>query len=153
MLPPPKDLHFEDYTVGETYDCGAFSLTQEEIIEFATRYDPQVMHTDPALAAEGPFGEVIASGWQTISCMMRLFVATFLPYNGLAAPGIDEVRWLLPVRPNHRLTVQATVLEARRSRSKPDRGLIRCLIEVKDQDGQVVLTMKPMNFVRTRHRE
>jgi acyl dehydratase len=150
-LPPPADLYFEDYAVGATYECGSFSLTQDEIIAFARQYDPQMMHIDPELAAAGPFGEVIASGWHTISCMMRLFVGVFLPFNGMPAPGIDEVRWLLPVRPNDTLTVYATVEEARRSRSKPDRGLIRSRIEVKNQNGNVALSMKPTNFVRTRN--
>ncbi|HYZ21835.1 MAG TPA: dehydratase, partial [Rhodopila sp.] len=82
--------------------------------------------------------------------MMRLFVENFLPFNGLPAPGIDELRWPRPVRPGDRLTLLVTVEQARRSRSKPDRGLIHTLMELRNQDGEVVLSMRPMNLVRTR---
>ena len=81
-------------------------------------------------AEQGPFGEVIASGWQTVAVMMRLFVDHYLPTGGLAAPGIDELRWPNPVRPGDTLRVRVTVLEARLSRSKPDRGLVRSFVEV-----------------------
>jgi acyl dehydratase len=147
---PPANRFFEDYTVGATYVCGSFTMTEDEIIAFATRYDPQKMHTDRRLAAEGPFGEIIASGWHTVAAAMRLMVDHFLPHNGLAAPGIDELRWPRPVRPNDTLTVQVTVQEARRSRSKPDRGLLHMLLEVLNQNGEVVMSMKPTNFVRVR---
>jgi len=93
---------------------------------------------------------VIASGWHTVGLAMRLLVENFLPHNGLASPGIDELRWLRPVRPGDTLTLQVTVTEARRSRSKPDRGLINTFMEVLNQDNQVVMTMRPMNFVRVR---
>lgn len=146
----PAGRCFEDYTVGATYDCGSFSVTEDEIIAFASEYDPQVMHTDRALAAAGPFGQVIASGWHTIARTMRLLVDNFLPHDGLPAPGIDELRWPRPVRPGDTLTLFATVEQARRSRTRPDRGLIHSLLELKNQDGEVVLSMKPMNFVRVR---
>lgn len=150
---PPTDRFFEDYKLGATYVLGTFSVTEAEIIAFASAYDPQAMHTDPGLAEQGPFGEVIASGWHTVSRSMRLLVDTFLPFDGLAAPGIDELRWPRPVRPGDTLTLQATIQEARRSRSKPDRGLIRTLLELINQNGEVVMTMKPMNMIRVRHQE
>jgi acyl dehydratase len=150
---PPAERFFEDYTVGATYVCGSFTVTEEEIIGFATRYDPQMMHVDPRLAADGPFGSIIASGWHTVACSMRLLVDNFLPHNGLAAPGVDELRWPRPVRPGDTLTVHATVEQARRSRSKPDRGLVHTLMEAVNQNGEVVMSMKPMNLVRVRHPE
>jgi acyl dehydratase len=150
---PPTDRCFEDYTVGATYICGSFTLTEDEIIAFARQYDPQTMHIDRELAAQGPFGEVIASGWHTVARTMRLVVENFLPHNGLAAPGIDELRWPRPVRPGDTLTLHATIEEARRSRSKPDRGLIQGLLEVLNQHGEVVMSMKPMNLVRVRKPE
>ncbi len=146
----PAERCFEDYLQGAIYDCGSFTVTEQEIIQFATLYDPQVMHVDPIRAAEGPFGGIIASGWHTGALAMRLLVRNFLPENGLAAPGIDEMRWPAPVRPNDALTVQATVQEARRSQTKPDRGLIRSLIEVRNQDGEVVMSLRPINMVRVR---
>jgi len=146
----PTQRWFEHYPEGAVFDIGSFTVTQQEIIDFALLYDPQDMHIDPAIAKDGPFGEVIASGWQTVGRMMRLFVANFLPKNGLAAPGIDEVRWPNPVRPNDTLHVRMTIVQARVSRSKPDRGLVTGLVEVRNQNGDTVLTMKPTNFIRVR---
>jgi acyl dehydratase len=147
---PPTARYFEDYPVGGVFEFGSVTLSEADIIDFARHFDPQDMHIDPALAAEGPFGQVIASGWHTVGVMMRLFVEHFLPKNGLAAPGIDELRWPRPVRPGDTLRVRVTVMEARRSRSKPDRGLITNFVEVLNQNDEVVLTMKPMNLVRCR---
>jgi acyl dehydratase len=150
---PPTDRFFEDYTLGATYECGSFSVTEQEIVDFATLYDPQAMHVDRALAASGMFGEVIASGWHTGSRTMRLLADNFLPHNGLPAPGVDELRWPVPVRPDDVLTLFVTVTNKRRSQSKPDRGLIQTLIELRNQRGEVALTFKPTNFVRTRNTE
>jgi acyl dehydratase len=147
---PPTARFFEDYIVGATYVCGSCAMLEDEMIAFATLYDPQKMHTDKDLAEKGPFGEIIASGWHTVNKAMRLFVDNFLPFNGLAAPGIDELRWPRPVRPGDVLTLHVTVEQTRRSRSKPDRGLVHTLLEVLNQNGEVVMTMKPMNMVRVR---
>ena len=148
---PPTDRFFEDYVVGGTFHCGSFTITEDEIILFARQYDPQMMHVDRELASAGPFGEVIASGWHTVACAMRLLVDNFLPHNGLAAPGINELRWPRPVRGGDMLTVRVTVHEARLSRGKPDRGLIHTLVEVLNQSGEVVMSMRPMNLVRVRN--
>jgi acyl dehydratase len=147
---PTTDRFLDDYTVGATYLCGSFTITRDEIIAFASCYDPQPMHVDPYVAAEGPFGTVIASGWHTVARAMRLIVENFLPQNNLPSPGIDELRWLRPVRPGDILTLHITIQEARRSQSKPDRGLIRSLMELLNQDGEVAMSMKAMNFVRVR---
>jgi acyl dehydratase len=147
---PTTDRFLDDYTVGATYLCGSFTITQDEIIAFASRYDPQPMHVDPYVAAEGPFGTVIASGWHTVARAMRLIVENFLPHDNLPSPGIDELRWLRPVRPGDILTLHITIQEARRSHSKPDRGLIRSLMELLNQDGEVAMSMKAMNLVRVR---
>lgn len=146
----PAERRFEDYTIGATYGCGSVAVTEADIIAFASRYDPQAMHVDRDLAAAGPFGGVIASGWHTVGLVMRLIVDNFLPYDGLAAPGIDELRWPRPVRPGDTLTVRVTVTEARRSRSKPDRGLVHSLVEAVNQHGDVVMSLRPMNLVRCR---
>jgi acyl dehydratase len=148
---PATDRFLEDYTVGAIYLCGTFAVTEDEIIQFASQYDPQMMHVDRRLAAQGPFGEVIASGWHTVAGAMRLLVENFLPENGLASPGIDELRWSRPVRPGDTLTLHVTVQEARRSRSKPDRGLLHTLLEVLNQNAEVVMSMKPTNLVRVRN--
>lgn len=151
MLPAnPEERRFEDYPVGAVFEFGSVTMTQDEIIGFARQYDPQDMHTDPALAAAGPHGGIIASGWQTMGVMMRLFTEHYLPKNGLAAPGVDEVRWPRPVYPGDILRVRVTILDARRSRSKPDRGVVQPFVEVLNQHDEQVLTVKPINMIRTR---
>ena len=141
--PPPAERWFEDYHVGMIDEFGEVTVTAEEIVEFASRYDPQPMHTTAK--------ELIASGWHTVGLMMRLFVANYLSKVAtLPSPGIDELRWLRPVRPGDTLRVRATVIEARRSRSKPDRGIVRSLVEVLNQNGDVVMSLRPMNLMRCR---
>lgn len=146
----PTQRFFEHYPEGAVFELGAFTMTEAEIIAFARQFDPQDMHVDPVTASAGPFGRVIASGWQTVGLMMKLFVAHFLPKNGLASPGVDELRWMKPVFPGDILRVRVTITEARLSKSRPDRGLTRNLIEVRNQDGDIVLSMHPMNFIRCR---
>ena len=151
MLPAdPTQRFFEDYEVGSVHEFGAVTITPGEIVAFARLYDPQDMHTDPALAAAGPHGGLIASGWQTMGVMMRMYTAHFLPKNGLAAPGVDEVRWPRPVFPGDTLRVRVTILDARRSRSKPDRGVMHLFVEVLNQHGDLVLTARPINLIRCR---
>ncbi len=149
---PPAERYFEDYRVGMVSEFGDVAVTADEIVEFARRYDPQAMHVDPAAAAQGAFGGLIASGWHTGSMMMRLFAEHYLSkVAALASPGIDELRWVRPVRPGDRLHVRVTVLEANRSRSKHDRGMVRSLVEVLNQNDDVVMSMKPMNLLRCRN--
>lgn len=148
---PIDQRYFEDYTVGSSYEYGTVAVNEAEAIDFARRFDPQPIHVDTVVAAEGPFGGLIASGWHTAALMMRLFVDHYLSsVASLASPGVDELRWLKPVRPGDLLRIRATVTEARRSRSKPDRGIVRTLIEVLNQRGEIVLSMKAMNLLRTR---
>lgn len=143
--------YFEDYTVGIKQEVGSVSISEADIIEFANKYDPQDFHTDPEKAAKGPFGGLIASGWHTIAVVMRLLVDSYLDNaSSLGSPGIDELRWMAPVRPGDVLTVKAEVVNARRSSSKPDRGLIHTNVEVSNQDGVMVMTMKAINLVLCR---
>ena len=144
------DRYFEDYEVGATYELGSVTVTEPEIIDFARQFDPQAMHIDPEAAAKGPTGGLIASGWHTIALTMRMYADHYLPENGLPAPGVDEVRWLRPVRPGDTLRMRVTIQEARISQSKPDRGVIRPYSEVLNQHDAVVLTMRPINLVRRR---
>ena len=142
---PPADRYFEDYHVGMVDEFGAVTVTAAEIVEFARRYDPQAMHTDAAAA------DLIASGWHTAAMVMRLFVEHYLSKVAtLPAPGIDELRWRVPVRPGDTLRVRVTVVETKRSRSKPDRGVVRSLVEVLNQHGEVVMSHRPMNLMRCR---
>ena len=145
------ERYFEDYTPGAVSTSGALPVSQAEIIDFARRYDPQTMHTDPEAAAGGPFGGLIASGWHTAALMMRIFVEHFLsPESSVASPGIDDLRWLKPVRPGDVLSLRVTILEARRSRSRPDQGIVRSFTEVLNQRGEVVMSLKPISLIRCR---
>lgn len=145
----PADRFFADYPVGSVWELGSVALSEADIVEFARRYDPQPFHVDAAAAAAGPFGGLIASGWQTCAAMMRLLVEGFLcPASSLGSPGIDELRWLRPMRPDVAHALRAEVMEARVSRSKPDRGLIRTRLELTDPTGAVVLSVVAMNLIR-----
>jgi acyl dehydratase len=145
------DRYFEDYVPGVTHDCGSVAVTEAEIVEFARRYDPQDFHADPAAAVGGPFGGLIASGWHTASLMMRLYADHYLSaVSSLGSPGVDELRWPRPVRPGTVLRLRATVTEARRSRSKPDRGLVRTRVELVDDGGETVFSASLLNFILVR---
>jgi acyl dehydratase len=146
-----KDRYFEDYVPGSILEYGAISLSEAEIIAFGTQFDPQYFHVDPKAAKNGPYGGLIASGWHTSAVMMRLIVDHYLPKDAsLGSPGIDEIRWTRPVRPGDSLWLRISILEAKRSRSKPDRGMVRALIEVLNQNQECVMTMKGMNLMRCR---
>jgi len=148
---PIDDRYFEDYRPAAVYEYGYLTVTEAEILEFARRFDPQPIHIDPGFAAAGPFGGLIASGWHTASMMMRLFADHYLSrVASLASPGIDELRWPYPVRPGDTLRVRATVVESRRSLSKPDRGIIKTLAEAVNQDGRTVMRLTAINFLRVR---
>jgi len=148
---PVEDRYFEDYVPGAVYEYGYVEVTEPEILQFARKFDPQPIHVDPAFAAAGPFGGVIASGWHTAGIMMRLLADHYLSrVASLASPGIDELRWPAPLRPGDTVRLRTTIMEARLSRSKPDRGLIRTrgqLINAGDQD---VLRLDAMNLIGRR---
>lgn len=144
---PAEDRYFEDYIAGSVHEYGSIAVEQEEIISFAERFDPQVFHTDPEGAKNTIFEGLIASGWHTCGLMMRLFVDHFLPkVASLGSPGVDELRWNKPVRPGDELSIRVNVLETKRSRSKPDRGIVHSFIEVMNQDRDVVMSMKAVNL-------
>jgi acyl dehydratase len=148
---PVEDRYFEDYLAGSVHEFGSIAVDEREMIEFARRYDPQPFHAEPEAAQRSPFGGLIASGWHTAGLMMRLVVDHYLSHvASLASPGVDELRWTQPVRPGDTLSVRATVLETRRSRSKPDRGIVRTLFEVLNQRGEVVMSVRAMNMLKTR---
>ncbi len=150
---PIHDRYFEDYVPGFTHEYGTVHADEDEIIAFATRYDPQDIHTDPQGAAVGPFQGLIASGWHTAGLMMRLYADNYLSkVASLASPGVDELRWIRPVRPGDDLRIRTTVTDAVRSRSKPDRGMVHTFIEVINQRDEVVMSLKAMNLMLCRNR-
>lgn len=145
--------YIEDYQDGETIVSAPYSLTREALLAFAREYDPQPIHIDSAFANEaGPFGDVIASGFQTVAIAFKLFVETgvFEGDVALGGPGMDDVRWLKPVFPGDVLVNHATILEARRSNSKPDRGLIRVAHDLQNQAGDSVVTCVTVSMIRCR---
>jgi acyl dehydratase len=148
---PVDDRYFEDYVSGAVYQYGYITVSEAEMLDFARKFDPQPIHVDPEFAAAGPFGGLIASGWHTAGIMMRLLADHYLSrVASLASPGLDELRWPAPVRPGDSLRLRATVVEARRSRSKPDRGLVRTQSELINQNDEVVLRVTAMNIIRAR---
>lgn len=142
--------YFEDYPVGAAYVGGPIAVSEQDILDFARRYDPQPMHVDKQAAEAGQFGGLIASGWHTGSLMMQMLAKHFVPQGNLASPGLDELRWLLPVRPGDRLSLRAMVQSARRSQSRPEQGVVISLVEVLNQDGDVVMSLKPVSLMRCR---
>jgi len=143
---------FEDYRPGLVLRFGATRVDEAELVDFARRFDPQPFHVDEAQAAAGQFGGLIASGWHTGSLTMRMLVEHYLSPASLGSPGLDELRWTRPVRPGDTLSVRVTVQDARRSKSKPDRGVVRSLIEVLNQREELVLSMRAANLVLARSR-
>ena len=142
---------FERFTTSSVHELGSFVVDFDEVVDFARRYDPQPIHTDPDAARAGPFGGIIASGWHTIALTMRLCVSRYLSeLSAIASPGIDELRWYAPVRPGDTIAVRLTILEARRSQSKPGQGVLRSLIEARNQDGVRVMSMIAVNLVHCR---
>jgi len=146
-LPAPDQRFFEDYVPGECYEFGRRVVDETELVDFAARYDPQPFHVDAVAAAATPYGGLITSGWHTCAMMMRMMVDHYVSaVASLGSPGVDELRWVKPVRPGDVLRVRITVLDARVSQSKPDRGLVRSAIEVLNQDDATVMTMKTLGF-------
>jgi acyl dehydratase len=136
------DRYFEDFEPGQVLELGSHMVSEDEIIEFARRFDPQPFHVDPEAAAESVFGGLIASGWHTGSMWMRLYVDSMLGSTAAqGSPGIEELRWLAPVRPGDTLHGRLTVLETTPSERRPDRGTVRIRGEMVNQDGVTVLSM------------
>lgn len=148
---PPEERYFEDYVPGAVHEFGPIEVDRAELLDFARRYDPQSFHTDPDAAARSEYGGLIASGWHTAGMMMRLYADHYLSSaSNLVSPGVDEVRWTRPVRPGDQLRIRVAVREARRSRSKPDRGIVRSDIEMLNQHDEVVMSLSALNFFLTR---
>jgi acyl dehydratase len=149
----PQKRYLEDYVEGTVHEFGPVTITEDDIIRFGRKFDPQIFHTDPKGASETVFGGLIASGWHTCSLFMRLFVEHYLPVKAsLGSPGVDELRWLKPVRPGDALTLRITVHKVKPSSSKPDRGMLFSFCEVLNQHRSIVATMMAMNLIRYRDR-
>ena len=149
-----QDRWFEDYVPGAVHDLGSVVVDEQEVIAFARQFDPQPFHLDKERAEHSTFGGLIASGWHTACMAMRLIVDHYLSEaSSEGSPGIDELRWLRPVRPGDQLTVRITILDARRSRSRPERGIVRSQIDTLNQDGEVVMHLTSTIFIRCRNQK
>ena len=148
---PLNSRYFEDYVEGDVHRFGSIAVEGDEVVAFAKRFDPQPFHIDPEAAKLTQFGSIIASGWHTAALAMRLFADNYLTQMAsLASPGVDELRWLKPVRPGDTLSMRVTVLKAAASKSKPDRGAVTSLVEVFNQVDEAVMTFTCVNLIGRR---
>ena len=142
-----RPRYFEDFHQGDVLQMGSRTVSEEEIIAFATQFDPQPFHIDAAAAGQSIFKGIIASGWHTCSMMMRLVVDSSIgESSSMGSPGIESVRWLKPVRGGDTLSVTSTVKEVRASASKPDRGIVVSLWRATNQHGELVATVEGMGL-------
>lgn len=143
--------YFEDFKAGDVTEVGPVSVSEEEIVDFATRFDPQPFHIDPEAAKASPFGGLIASGWHTTALFMGMFVrAILLDSASLGSPGVEEIRWTAPVRPGDTLTGRVTVTDVQPSATNPLRGTVFTTNEVFNQNGERVMTLKARGFFARR---
>jgi acyl dehydratase len=145
-----SEMYFEDFNVGRRFDCEPVTLDEDEITWFARQYDPQPFHTDAETAKDTVFGGLIASGFQTVAAATGQFIRTgAVDAAGMGGPGLDEVRWTAPVRPGDTLYTAVEVKEARKTRSDPNRGVVRLGFVVSNDDGEVA-TFDATVFLRCR---
>jgi len=145
------DCWFEDYAVGDVRELGPVDVTEAEILDFGRRYDPQPFHTDPNIGARSPYGGLIASGWHICAVMMRMLVDELISQPAsLGSPGMDQIRWLKPVRPGDTLRCRVEITSARLSQSRPDCGIITMDIALRNQNGEVVTTCSGAGMYRAR---
>ena len=146
-----NELYLEDLHVGDRFGSDTIEVTEESIFEFARQFDPQPFHLDADAANKSIFKELTASGWHTAAMSMRLFVTgDFKPVGGSIGLAVDELRWPQPVRPGDILKVETEILDVRKSRSKPDRGIIRIRNITTNQRGEIVQTFLAFVMIRRR---
>ena len=145
-------VYFEDLEVGSKAAFGRYEVTREEVIQFASAYDPQPFHLSDEAAAQTHFGRISASGWHTCAMTMRMLVdnITERKQAGLGSPGLDELRWLKPVYPGDVLRVESELLSKKQSQSRPEMGSFQSEVRVYNQDHVLVMTMKSIGLIRVR---
>ncbi|MBC8008149.1 MAG: MaoC family dehydratase [Prolixibacteraceae bacterium] len=152
MMVKEPDYYWEDFKVGEVHQIGEKRVDKDEIIEFARLFDPQPFHVDEVAAKQSMYGGLIASGWHTCAMVMRMMCdAYMLRAASVGSPGIDNLKWLKPVRPGDTISARLTTLETRASKSKPEIGLVNNLWEVFNQDGEMVMSMQGYGMFRRRN--
>lgn len=148
-------LYFEDIEVGDSFEFGPLSISRDETVAFAAEFDPQPFHLSDDAAARTHFGTISASGWHTTALFMKMFVAEMQKHPGrqaasLGAMGVDELRWLRPVRPGDTLRGRTEVIDKKVSQSRPEMGIVRNHVTIFNQDDKPVMTMIPIAMWRTR---
>ena len=145
-------VYFEDLEIGAKASFGHYEVTREEVIDFASKYDPQPFHLSDEAAAQTHFGRLSASGWHTCAMVMRMLVDNITEKRqaGLGSPGLDELRWLKPVYPGDVLRVETELVSKKQSQSRPEMGSFQSLVSVFNQDGVTVCTMKSIGLIRVR---
>jgi acyl dehydratase len=148
---PSRDLFFEDLAVGQRYETASVTVSEADIVAFARQFDPQYFHLDPAAAAKSAFGGLVASGLHTLSLAMRLFFELNLWERAIVgSPGLEHVRWLVPLRPGDTVRTIVEVSAVKRSRSRPDRGVVSTTHRMLNQDDQVIFTATCLHIVLAR---
>ncbi len=144
--------YFEDIAIGAKASFGSYQVTREEVIDFASRYDPQPFHLSDEAAAQTHFGRLSASGWHTCAMVMSMIVANLKNNKqaGLGSPGVDELRWLKPVYPGDTLRCETEVIEKRQSQSRPEMGIFKSRMTVFNQDDIAVMSMVSNGLIATR---
>jgi acyl dehydratase len=143
--------YFEDFAVGEATMSPGVTITEASIVDFAFTYDPQRFHISREAAEASPYGGLISSGFQTLAYAFRMFFQVADIYEtGFGSPGIDELRWTMPVRPGDTIRTKVTILEKRESKSRPDRGIMNLGFEVYNQKDEVVMTFTTIAFIARR---
>ena len=148
-------IFYEDLQIGMTRKFGGYEVTREEVLEFASKYDPQPFHLSDEAAAQTHFGKISASGWHTCSMTMRMMVENMMNEKsaGLGSPGVDQLRWIKPVYPGDTLRCETEVIEKRRSASRPEMGIFKSRIRTFNQKDEMVLEMVSNALMRTRDPE
>jgi acyl dehydratase len=143
--------YFEDFQIGQVSDVGPVTVSEEDIIAFAKRYDPQPFHVDPVAAKAGPYGGLIASGWHTAALLMGMFVRDqVLDSASMGSPGVEGLRWTAPVRPGDTLRARSTITDTQPSSKNPNRGTVFIEHEVFNQDDVAVMQLKSRGFFARR---
>ena len=143
-------MYFEEFNVGDKFSSGGVTFTESEIVRFALQYDPQPFHMDVEAAGNSQFKGLIASGFQTLALVFRMYIQEGMLKQGMGSPGMDELRWLLPVRPGDTLHMEVEVLSTKASSSRTDRGYVEKLCTVVNQKSEKVMTVRVTQIIRRR---
>ncbi len=143
-------MYFEEFSVGDKHKSAGVTFTESGIIDFALQYDPQPFHIDVEAASKSQYKGLIASGFQTLALVFRMYIQEGIIKQGMGSPGIDELRWLLPVRPGDTLHVESEVLNTRTSSTRNDRGYVEIFCSMINQRGETAMTLRLTQIIRRR---